>query len=81
MLGLLSLLGIGVNLANDARIHNQKYFGTDRELGRNNPQRQATQCGVNRLMEDLKSGVSVEERNRRRMLGYYDGKDVDIYKR
>ena len=32
MLGLLCLLGIGANLANDARIHNQKYFGTKRDM-------------------------------------------------
>lgn len=31
MLGLFSLLGIGVGLTNDARIHNQKYFGTPRD--------------------------------------------------
>lgn len=37
MFGLLSLLGIGANLANDVRIHNQKYFGTEREIQRNNP--------------------------------------------
>ena len=37
MLGLLSLLGIGANLTNDARIHNQQYFGTDREIQRDNP--------------------------------------------
>ena len=34
--GLVSALGIGTNLANDARIHNQKYFGTDREIQRDN---------------------------------------------
>lgn len=32
MLGLFSILGIGANLANDARIHNQKYFGTERDV-------------------------------------------------
>ena len=37
MFGLFSLLGIGANLANDARIHNQKYFGTEREIQRDNP--------------------------------------------
>lgn len=37
MLGLFCLLGIGVGLANDARIHNQKYFGTSREIQRDNP--------------------------------------------
>lgn len=38
MFGLLSLFGIGANLVNDARIHNQKYFGTDREIQRDNPE-------------------------------------------
>lgn len=37
MFGLLSLLGIGAGLANDARIHNQKYFGTEREIQKDNP--------------------------------------------
>lgn len=32
MLGLFSLFGIGIGLANDARIHNQKYFGTGRDI-------------------------------------------------
>ena len=32
MFGLFSLLGIAANLANDARIHNQKYFGTKRDI-------------------------------------------------
>lgn len=37
MLGLSSLLGIGANLVHDARVHNQKYFGTSREIQRDNP--------------------------------------------
>ena len=37
MWSLFSLLGIGVNLANDTRIRNQKYFGTEREIQRDNP--------------------------------------------
>ena len=37
MFGLLSLFGIGANLVNDARIHNQKYFETEREIQRDNP--------------------------------------------
>lgn len=78
MYGLLSLFGIGVNLANDARIHNQKYFGTERDMDRNNPQRLQRRRGTERLMEDLKNGVPVEERNRRQATGYYDGANVKI---
>ena len=74
MFGLFSLLGIGANLANDARIHNQKYYGTKRDMDRNNPQRMQRQRGADRLMEDLKNGLSFEERQRRRASGYYDGK-------
>lgn len=37
MWGIISLLGIGAGLANDARMHNQKYFGTDKEIQRDNP--------------------------------------------
>lgn len=76
MFGLLSLLAIGANLANDARIHNQKYYGTKRDMDRNNPQRLQRRLGTQRLMEDLGNGVSLEERNRRLALGYYDGKNV-----
>ena len=78
MYGLISLIGIGIGLANDAISRNQKYYGTDRELFRNNPRVQKQQKGTNRLMTDIQSGVSPEERQRRRLLGYYDGEDVAI---
>ena len=32
MLGLFSLLDISVGLINDTRIHNQKYYGTKRDM-------------------------------------------------
>lgn len=53
MFGLLSLLGIGANLANDARIHNQKYFGTEREIQRDNP----------RVVENRKACEEIYRRN------------------
>lgn len=62
MYGLISLIGIGIGLANDAISRNQKYYGTDRELFRNNPRVQKQQKGTNRLMADIQSGVSPEER-------------------
>lgn len=78
MYGLISLIGIGIGLANDAISRNQKYYGTDRDLFRNNPRVQKQQKGTNRLMADLQNGVSPTERQRRRVLGYYDGEDVAI---
>lgn len=47
MYGLLSVLRNGANLANDARIHNQTYFGTEKEIQRNNP----------RIVENVKSYI------------------------
>lgn len=57
MWGLLSLLGIGIGLANDARIHNQKYFGTERDIHRNNPEvlRNRKAC------EDIHETVRLEQ--------------------
>lgn len=39
MYGLLSLLGIGANLANDARIHNTKVLGTSKDISLGHPER------------------------------------------
>ena len=78
MYGLISLIAIGIGLANDAIGQNQKYYGTDRELFRNNRRVQKQQKGTNRLMADIQNGVSFEERQRRRLLGYYAGEDVAI---
>lgn len=81
MWGLLSLLGCGYNIAKEKHQQNKPYYGTDRELFRNNPAVQKKDLGTRRLTQDLSNGVPVEERNRRRALGYYDGEDVDISKR
>ena len=78
MYGLIRLIAIGIGLANDVISRNQKYYGTDRELFRNNPRVQKQQKGTNRLMSDLQNGVSPKERQRRRLLGYYDGEDVSV---
>lgn len=79
MLGFIGgLLGIGYNVAKDAYIQNQPYYGTKRDMYRNNPRVQMERKGFARMMEDLDNKVPVEERNRRRVLGYYDGKDVQI---
>ena len=37
MLGLLSVLGIGIGLAKDACERNKPYYGTERDIFRNNP--------------------------------------------
>lgn len=81
MWGLLSLLGCGYNIAKEKHQQNKPYYGTDRELFRNNPYWQKKQKGHDRLIQDLSNGVPVEERERRRALGYYNGEDVDISKR
>ena len=79
MLGFIGgLLGIGYNVAKDAYIQNQPYYGTKRDMYRNNPTELKRRKGFNRMMEDLDNKVPVEERNRRRVLGYYDGEDVQI---
>lgn len=51
MFGLLSLLGIGVNLANDARIHNQKYYGTERDIFRDIDYRQEERRRMNEIVQ------------------------------
>ncbi len=76
MLAILGLIGIG--LVNDALNYNQKYYGTERDVFRNNPRVQKHEKGVDRLMADIQRGVSYEERQRRSLLGYYDGEDVVI---
>ena len=78
MYGLISLIAIGIGLANDAISRNQKYYGTERDMFRNNQRVLKQRKGTDRLMEDIQNGVSFEERQRRRLLGYYDGEDVAI---
>ena len=79
MLGfVLGALGIGYNVAKDIHTQNQPYYGTKRDMYRNNSRVQMERKGFARMMEDLDNKVPVEERNRRRVLGYYDGKDVEI---
>ena len=51
MLGLFSLLGIGVNLINDARIHNQKYFGTERDIFKDIDYRQEQMQRMEEIIE------------------------------
>lgn len=78
MYGLISLIGIGIRLANDAINRNKKYYGTERDMFRNNQQVLKQRKGTDRLMEDIQKGVSFEERQRRRLLGYYNGEDIAI---
>ena len=78
MYGLISLIAIGIGLANDAISSNQKYYGTERDSFRNNPRVQKERIGTERLTTDILNGVSYEERQRRRMLGYYDGEDISV---
>lgn len=79
MLGfVLGALGIGYNVAKDIHTQNQPYYGTKRDMYRNNPTELKRRKGFNRMMKDLDDKVPVEERNRRRVLGYYDGEDVEI---
>lgn len=54
MFGLLSLLGIGANLLNDARIHNQKYFGTERDIFKDIDYRQEQEREYRKLVEEQK---------------------------
>lgn len=51
MFGIFSALGIGLNLVNDARIHNQKYFGTERDIYRNNPEVQRNRKACEDIFE------------------------------
>ena len=81
MWGLLSLLGCGYNIAKEKHQQNKPYYGTDRELFRNNPAVQKKDLGTRRLVEDLNNGVDSDERFRRRCLGYYDGENVDLSKK
>lgn len=60
MFGLLSLLGIGANLANDARIHNQKYFGTERDIFKNIDYRQEQRRRTEEIFEQQRKAY--EER-------------------
>lgn len=78
MFGLISLIIIGIGLANDAISSNQKYYGTERDSFRNNPRVQKERIGTERLTTDILNGVSPEERHRRQMIGYYDGEDVSV---
>lgn len=40
MWGLISLLGVGIGLANDAIEQNRPYYGTNRDMFKNNPRQQ-----------------------------------------
>lgn len=51
MFGLISLIGITAGLVNDARIHNQKYFGTEREIQRHNPEIQRNRLACQEIYE------------------------------
>lgn len=74
--GILGGLGIGYNLAKDAKIKNSNYGIKD--YYKNNPAELKVQKGFDRMMEDYRNGVPKSEQNRRRVLGYYDGEDVEI---
>ena len=50
--------------------------GTERDIFRNNPRVQKERIGCQRLCNDLQNGVSRQERDKRRALGYYDGENV-----
>ena len=60
MLGFLSALGIGINLANDARIHNQKYFGTERDIFKDIDYRQEQRRRMDEIVQQQRK--SYEER-------------------
>lgn len=77
MLGfIVGALGIGYNIAKDIKIQNSNYGIKD--FYKNNPARLKEQKGFDRMMEDFRNGVPKSEQNRRRILGYYDGEDVEI---
>lgn len=77
-LELLSATVLGGGLIKDAVERNQPYYGTKRDSFRNNERVQKQRKGTDRLTTDILNGVSYEERERRRVLGYYSGEDVDI---
>ena len=68
MLGWLGILAGSATWAKEKHQQNKPYYGTDRELFRNNPYWQKKKRGYDRLTKDLSNCVPVEERNRRRAL-------------
>lgn len=77
-LELLSAAVLGGKIINDKIEQNKPYYGTERDIFRNNPRVQKERIGTQRLTTDIQNGVSFEERARRRKLGYYDGENVTI---
>ena len=77
-LELLSAAVLGGKFISEKIEQNQPYYGTSRDSFRNNPRIQKQRIGCQRLTTDLQNGVSRQERDRRRALGYYDGENVTI---
>ena len=77
-LELLSVAILGGKIINEKIEQNRPYYGTERDSFRNNPRVQKERIGTKRLTTDILNGVSPEERQRRRMLGYYDGENVSV---
>lgn len=50
MLGILCALGIAANLAKDAYNHNQKIYGTERDIFKDNPRVQANKKAVDEII-------------------------------
>lgn len=75
---LLSVAVLGGEYVNEKIEQNKPYYGTSRDAFRNNPRVQKERVGFRRLNEDIQNGVSLEERVRRRRLGYYHGENVKI---
>lgn len=75
---LLSAAVLGGKYINEKIEQNKPYYGSKDDQFRNNPRVQKERIGYRRLSADLQNGVSRQERNRRRALGYYDGENVQI---
>ncbi len=60
------------------RLNKIDHITEQRDSFRNNPRGQKERIGTKRLTTDILNGVSSEERQRRRHLGYYDGEDVSV---
>ena len=48
---VVCVIGIIYNLCKDSYIHNQKYFGTDREIQRNNPEVKRNRKAVEEILK------------------------------
>lgn len=79
MFGLISAAVLGVGLVKDVVEQNQPYYGTQKDVFRNNPRVLKQRKGTDRLTRDILNGVSYKERLRREALGYYAGEDVNIW--